>query len=64
MPKITPEKGKISLCGTQGCCPTVDFSDPSKVVLKDDLGGHVELTRKQWQDLKTKFTIFPKSRRS
>lgn len=50
-----PEKGIVKLCGVQGCCPTVDFTDPQKVVLKDDFGGQVQLTKKQWQDLKTRF---------
>lgn len=53
--KPTPEKGTVKLCGVQGCCPTVDFTDPEKVVLKDDFGGKVQLTRDQWQDLKSKF---------
>ncbi len=51
-----PEKGKILLCGVQGCCPSIDFTDPNLVVLKDDFGGEVRLTREQWMDLKTKFT--------
>ena len=49
------EKGMVKLCGVQGCCPTVDFTNPKKSVLRDDLGGKVQLTRKQWGDLKTKF---------
>jgi len=53
--KRTPEKGTVKLCGVQGCCPTVDFTDPTKVVMKDDFGGQVQLTREQWRELKTKF---------
>jgi len=50
-----PEKGKIMLCGVQGCCPSVDFDNPGEVHLKDDFGGHVKLTTAQWSDLKAKF---------
>lgn len=53
------EKGTVRLCGTQGCCPTIDFSDSEKVVLRDDFGGKVQLTREQWTELKTKFTSKP-----
>ena len=49
------EQGVVKLCGVQGCCPMVDFTNPRKVILKDDFGGHVQLTRKQWRDLKSKF---------
>lgn len=55
----TPEKGTVKLCGVQGCCPSVDFTDPQKVVLKDDFGGQVQLTRDQWQDLKARFASQP-----
>ena len=51
----TPEMGTVKLCGVQGCCPTVDFTDPEKVVLADDFGGTVQLTREQWTELKTRF---------
>ncbi|MBI2086559.1 MAG: hypothetical protein HYT69_00045 [Candidatus Zambryskibacteria bacterium] len=47
--------GKILLCGVQGCCPSIDFTDSNAVVLKDDFGGQVQLTREQWADLKAKF---------
>jgi len=53
------EKGIVKLCGVQGCCPTIDFTDPQKVVLKDDFGGHVQLTQVQWQDLKARFASAP-----
>lgn len=49
------EKGVVKLCGVQGCCPTIDFTDPKKVVLKDDFGGQIQLTRDQWQNMKAKF---------
>ncbi len=55
----THEKGIVKLCGTQGCCPTVDFTDSQQVVLRDDFGGQVQLTREQWQDLKVKFASKP-----
>lgn len=54
-PQRTPEMGKVALCGVQGCCPTIDFTDSEKVVLQDDFGGKVQLTREQWTELKTKF---------
>lgn len=55
MSKSIPENGIVKLCAVNGCCPTVDFTDPKKIVLKDDFGGQVQLTAAQWQDLKTKF---------
>lgn len=51
----TPERGVVTLCGSQGCCPTVDFTDKRKVLLKDDHGGQVRLTRKEWKELTVKF---------
>ena len=58
-PQRTPEMGTVKLCGVQGCCPTVDFTDPEKVVLADDFGGKVQLTREQWTELKTRFARKP-----
>lgn len=55
----TPEMGTVKLCGVQGCCPTVDFTDSEKVVLADDFGGKVQLTREQWTELKTMFAPKP-----
>lgn len=50
------EKGIVTLaCGDESCCPTVDFTNPGKVVIKDDFGGQVELTASQWSDLKSRF---------
>ncbi|MBP9715621.1 MAG: hypothetical protein KBD48_00305 [Candidatus Pacebacteria bacterium] len=37
----------ITLCGSQGCCPTVSFFKKG-IVIKDDFGGSVKLTRKQF----------------
>ena len=56
-----PEQGMVKLCGVAGCCPSVDFSNPEKVILKDDFGGQVELTRAQWKDLNDKFGSNPGS---
>lgn len=57
MKKEFKEEGIVTLsCGGGECCPTVDFTNPEKVVLKDDFGGKVELTQKQWNDLKSRFT--------
>lgn len=51
-----PEEGIVTLCGVQGCCPTVDFTDPQKVVIRDDFGGKAELTQEQWTCLKDSFS--------
>lgn len=53
-PKVI-EKGRIPLCATQNCCPAVDFTQQDKVVITDDYGGKVTLTRSEWDYLKTKF---------
>jgi hypothetical protein len=58
-PQRTPEQGTVKLCGVQGCCPTVDFTNPEKVVLADDFGGKVQLTREQWTELKSRFAPEP-----
>lgn len=57
MPKKTLEKGTVTLCGVEGCCPTIDFTNPEKIVLRDDFGGQVQLTQVQWDDLKAKFAF-------
>jgi hypothetical protein len=49
------EIGIVLMCGTQGCCPTVDFTDPQSVLIQDDFGGKVTLTREQWAGFKAKF---------
>ncbi len=49
------EKGVVTLCATQGCCPTVDFTNPDEIVLRDDHGGKVKLTRAEWAELKQTF---------
>jgi len=51
--------GTVKLCGVQGCCPTVDFTNPEKIVLTDDFGGTVQLTHEQWAELKARFAQKP-----
>lgn len=51
----TSETGTVKLCGVQGCCPTVDFTNHDKVIIADDFGGRVQLTREQWTELKSRF---------
>lgn len=46
------DTGVLTLCGVQGCCPTVDFTNPDEVVLRDDHGGTVRLTQAEWGELK------------
>jgi hypothetical protein len=58
--KIVPEEGKVTLCAVNNCCPTVDFTKLKSVIIRDDYGGKVKLTREQWQDLKNKFVTQPK----
>ena len=49
------ETGTLTLCGVQGCCPTVNFDNPEEVVIRDDHNGVVKLTRAEWGELKTSF---------
>lgn len=49
------ETQKITLCGTQGCCPTVEISD--NVVIADDFGGKVTLTKAQWKEAVNKVIV-------
>lgn len=53
--KYTEEKGVVTLCGGGGCCPTVDFTFPGIVIVRDDYGGKVRLTRDEWNMLKNSF---------
>lgn len=50
-----PEEGTVQLCGVQGCCPTVEFTDDA-VIITDEGDGRVRLTKPQWEDLKSKFS--------
>lgn len=43
---------RTKLCGVQGCCPTVEVHHGSnKVVITDDFGGKVTLTKEQCAEL-------------
>jgi len=49
---------RIQLCGVQGCCPTVEIHHGSdKVVITDDDGGKVTLTKEQWQEALVKVNV-------
>ena len=47
------KKTVLTLCGVQGCCPTVEIKEEG-VLIKDDVGGKVQLNSDQWGDLKKK----------
>lgn len=42
----------FTLCGCNGCCPTVTVGKDGTHVLKDDFGGIVTLTSEQFALLK------------
>lgn len=49
---------RIQLCGVQGCCPTVEIHHgANKVVITDDNGSKVTLTKKQWQETLAKAKV-------
>ncbi len=48
------EKGVITLCG-DNCCPEVDFTQTDFVLIRDDFGGQVKLTKRQWSEMKRVF---------
>ncbi len=50
METIDEPTNVVTLCGVQGCCPTVAVST-SEVVFRDDFGGKVTLTPAEWADL-------------
>ena len=52
--KQIPEmkNNRVRSCGVQGCCPTIDFTDPQNIILKDDFGGKICLTKDQWEWLR------------
>ncbi len=52
---ISKEKGIIKLCGECQSCPEVDLTDPDIVLIRDDFGGQVKLTRWQWGEMKRIF---------
>ncbi len=48
----------IRLCGVQGCCPTVEVHHGSdKIVITDDDGGKVTLTKEQWREALTRVNL-------
>ena len=58
MEKIKERVTLIALCGVQGCCPTVEIhQDTNKIIITDDHGGQVTLTKEQWQDALAKIRI-------
>lgn len=49
---------RIQLCGVQGCCPTVEIHHSSdKVIITDDDGGKVTLTKEQWREAFAKVNV-------
>ncbi len=49
------EKGVITLCGSCQSCPEVDFTQIGFVLIRDDFGGQVKLTKQQWSEMKKVF---------
>ena len=49
---------RIQLCGVQGCCPVVEIHHGSeKVIITDDDGGKVTLTKEQWREALAKVNV-------
>lgn len=49
---------RIQLCGVQGCCPTVEIHHSSdKIIITDDDGGKVTLTKEQWREALAKANV-------
>jgi len=44
----------VTLCGVQGCCPTLEVQEDGGVIIRDDFGGNVRLNHQEWNDLKEK----------
>jgi len=56
--KEMQEPVRIKLCGVSGCCPEVEIHhDSNKVIITDDYGGKVTLTKEQWKEAKTKVNV-------
>lgn len=56
--EFVPNAQRITLCGVQGCCPTVDICNTEdRVVIQDDHGGKVTLTKAEWHEATTKAAI-------
>ena len=48
----------VQLCGVEGCCPTVEIHHGSdRIVITDDDGGKVTLTKEQWREALAKVNI-------
>jgi len=48
----------IRLCGVQGCCPTVEIHHGTNtIVINDDYGGKVTLTKEQWREALVKINV-------
>ncbi len=47
---------RVRLCGVKGCCPVVEIH-PDKVVITDDDGGRVTLTKEQWREALSKANV-------
>ncbi|OGF68596.1 hypothetical protein A3H65_02415 [Candidatus Giovannonibacteria bacterium RIFCSPLOWO2_02_FULL_45_14] len=47
---------RVQLCGGQGCCPVVEIHH-DKIVITDDDGGKVTLTKEQWREALTKVNL-------
>jgi hypothetical protein len=52
---VTNDNGvtKVTLCATPISCPTVEIS-ATRIDVRDDFGGHVQLTREEWAILVSK----------
>ncbi len=49
---------RVQLCGVQGCCPTVEiYHDSDTIIITDDNGGKITLTKKQWREALTKVKL-------
>lgn len=51
---LTANVTSVRLCGVKGCCPIVEVHHAvGKVIITDDDGGRVTLTKEQWQEALT-----------
>jgi len=49
---------RYTLCGVQGCCPTVEVNHATgQVIIRDDCGGTAVLTKDEWHDAQTKVKL-------
>jgi hypothetical protein len=48
--EISNDGATVTLCGVQGCCPTLNYIEGG-VELKDDFGGKVKLSSAEWGEL-------------